>query len=174
MTVAMKAKYPGLGEGDVSSLENKLGHGLSDEYKEFLMAGNVMIPRPNSVQGQGMSGSVSKFLGVSSNVDDDLLATRRTYADRLPDGVIPIALAGGGNLVCVYSKNGQMYLWDHEDEAGEGEVVGFDNMHFIAKSFSEFLKVLAPFDSKDAVLNPDDVISVKLKPGFAEKFKDYR
>lgn len=174
MTVAMKAKYPGLVEGDVGSLENKLGHRLSDEYKKFLMTGNVMIPAPNSVQGQGMSGSVSKFLGVSSDADDDLLVTMRTYADRLPDDVIPIALAGGGNLVCVYSKNGQIYLWDHEDEAGAGEAVSFDNMHFVAKSFSEFLKTLVSFDSKDVVLNPDDVISVKLKPGFAEKFKDYR
>jgi hypothetical protein len=173
MTVTMKAKYQGLAPTEIASLEKRLSLPLPDSYRKFLMSGNVSLPEPNVIQGQNMLGSVSKFLGVSANPDDDLLGAVATYRDRLPEGVFPVALAGGGNLVCIDSTNGRIYLWDHEEEANEGEVAGFDNMHFVAGSFEKFIESMTPFDSSATLLKAEDIISVKLKPGFADKFKDY-
>ena len=84
---------------------------------------------------------------------------------------MPVALAAGGDLIVVNVDSGRVYFWDHEREAGLDEVAGNANMHLLADSFDEFMQSLIPFDSKTVVLDPAAVISVKLKPGFAEKFK---
>ena len=174
MTVAMSAQRPALTALEIESLERQIGAQLPESYKHFLETGNVVTPASNQFQGQGMSGSVSKFLGASSVANDDLAATQVTYTDRLPGHVLPVALAGGGNLVCIYLQNGRVYLWDHEQDAGDGEVASFDNMHYVAESFSSFLAALEPFDADKVELDPKDIVSVKLKPGFAERFKDFK
>lgn len=174
MPVLMNAKNAGLSEKEVDELQRRLGRQLPVEYRQFLVRGNVFVPDSNRITGQGMIGSVVKFLGVSLDPTEDLHATMETYVDRVPVNAIPVALAGGGNLVCIDLVTGATYLWDHENEAVEGEEPDFRNMHLLAESFSRFVDAMEPFDPSTVVLDPKDVVSVKLKPGFAEKFKDFR
>lgn len=97
----------------------------------------------------------------------------RSRTDQASDleHVLPVALAGGGNLVCLHLPSGAIYFWDHEAEAGEGDAVDFSNLHFLTDSFTAFLRSMVP---ASVSTSGGTVVSVKLKPGFAEKFKDYK
>ena len=170
MTIDIRFRHPGLAAAEIAAVEQRVGAPLPPEYRQFLAAGNVGMPAPNVARAPTITCSVAKFLGVSDVASDDLGAAVDTYSGRLPDGVFPVALAAGGNLVCIVLKDGSVHFWDHENEAAEGEPVDFRNMHLLAKSFAEFLKLLAPPDPAGA--GAAKVVSVKLKPGFAERFKN--
>lgn len=167
----MKAKYQGLTDDAVSSIESLVGHRLPADYRSFLLSGNVYVPQDNQFTGHDVTGKVAKFLGQSAQRDEDIQVVLETYTDRVPNDLLPIALAGGGNLICLELTSGVIYFWDHEGEAGEGEVVDYRNLHRLAESFSDFLRSMDPI----AVDSPNGtIVAVKLKPGFSEKFKDYK
>ena len=136
------------------------------------MAYNVAVPDANRYKTEKVTTSVRHFFGVSPNQDDDLVAQNRTYYEgRLPKGVVAIAEAAGGNLICLDVTKGAVFFWDHEGEALQDQAPGFDNMQRLASSLSGFLQNLQPFDPKSVVLDPKNVVSIKVKPGFLEKFK---
>ncbi|MBI3896718.1 MAG: SMI1/KNR4 family protein [Gammaproteobacteria bacterium] len=172
MTVQFTVLGEKLDASKIAAVEKKLGIQLPKEYRDFLLAHNVAIPERNKYETEQASTNVSQFLGVSENKDDDLIAQSNSYDGRLPTDVLPIALAGGGNLICLNLQDKAVFFWDHEQEANEDEVPSFDNMTFLAPSLKEFLVNLQP-DLDEVHVNPDDVISVKVAPGFNEKFKDY-
>lgn len=65
---------------------------------------------------------------------EDRLA--RCRDGRMPDGLVPIADAEGGNLVCVSVRSsdfGTVWFWDHESELVEESVVR------IASDFDAFV-----------------------------------
>jgi hypothetical protein len=170
MTVKMSAKFPGLTGDQVKLIETMVDQPLPADYRAFLLSGNVYVPEENQFSGRDVTGKVAKFLGLSTQRDEDIRSVAESYADRVPGNVLPIALAGGGNLLCLHVLSGAIYFWDHEAEAGEGDVVDYSNLHYLADSFSAFLLSLVPASTG----TPEGtVVSVRLKPGFAEKFKDY-
>lgn len=171
MTVKMSPKFPGLTIDEVNVVESLAIHPLPTDYRNFLLSGNVFVPEENRFAGPDVTGRVAKFLGLSTQRDEDIRAVVETYADRVPENVLPIAQAGGGNLVCLHLLSGAIYFWDHEAEAGEGDAVDHSNLHYLSDSFSAFLRSMLPasVDSSEGT-----VVSVKLKPGFAEKFKGYK
>lgn len=171
MPVTITTRGEKLSGSDLVRLEKQLGIMLPHEYREFLLQNNIAVPQPNQFRGKKIVTSVSKFFGIGGDKTDDLLAQNAIYEGRLPTGVLPIALAGGGNLIAISVKDGTVFFWDHEQEAAEDEEPSFQNMEMLAPSFSAFLRNLEPFQQKSVSLNPKDVVSVKLKPGFHEKFK---
>src|SRR5271156_3675440 len=124
---------PGLG------VEERLGIKLPPEYREFLLQYNTARPADNVYRTDKVTTSISYFFGVSSDKGKDLVIQNQTvFANRLPKRMLAIAYAGGGNLVCLRTSDGSVYLWDHEREAGEGEEARYENMARLASSFSEF------------------------------------
>lgn len=64
----------------------------------------------------------------------------RNYQDRIPQNVIPIAITGTGDVLCLSlhgPNKGSVYFWDHNNENGSPNN---DNMYLIASSFPEFLE----------------------------------
>jgi len=87
--------------------------------------------------------------------------------------VIPIAYAGGGNLVCISLEKGVygVYYWDHELEPNEGELPSWNNMYFLSNSFSDFLKMLRKFDPSSIRLKPGQVKKAWIDPEFLKQVK---
>ena len=73
---------------------------------------------------------------------------RKTFTDRMPKRLVPIASDSFGNQICIAvsgDDRGSIFFWDHEKEADEGEgespeTIG--NVTLIADSFSAFLDLL--------------------------------
>jgi hypothetical protein len=66
---------------------------------------------------------------------------------RMPPNIIPIGSDPGGNQICISVSGpdqGHVYFWDHEKEADpdDNEEPGYDNLYFVAHSFSDFLNGL--------------------------------
>lgn len=172
MSIRLTDRGRELHEGDIDELETKLKLTLPAGYRDFLLAHNVAKPEPNRYQTGGVTTSVQRFLGVSQDANADLAEQNlTTYSGRLPFGFLAVAEASGGNLICIRTRDEAVFFWDHELEAAEDEGPSLENMKRLAGSFPLFLEALQPFDPKSVVLDPKQVISVKVKPGFLEKFK---
>ena len=172
MSITLASRQPGLMPQELHQLQRTLGFVLLPSYAAFLQRFNGAIPETNIFEIPGLTASISSFLGRSPQPLDDLEATYQTYFDRLPEQTMPVALAAGGNLIVLNMNTGKVYFWDHENEAAPGEQPSYSNMHLLAETFDDFMESLMPYNPNTVTLDPAAVISVKLKPGFAEKFKN--
>jgi hypothetical protein len=101
-----------------------------------------------------------------------LLKTRRTYENRVPQDLLPIALAEGGNLVCLGiqgKRTGMVFFWDHERETPEGRKPGHSNVSRIASNFKTLLKNLKPFKPQDVRLDEEAVKEAWVDPDFLDE-----
>lgn len=174
MSVTIEATSGRLSSKAIIALESRLGVSLPPSYREFLLKYNVAVPECNSYDG-GQHVSATTFFGVSPNPYDDLVEQNLVYEGRMPQGVLAIADAPCGNLICLHLTTGAVYYWDHEQEAAAFgyEEPSFDNMLLLASSFTEFLQRLQPFDPESVPFDPKQVISVEISPEAREKFKKY-
>jgi hypothetical protein len=115
---------------------------LPEDYRRFLSEGDgARLVQFNSIIGSEFGGIREIF----SLADPDgsyrkLPHVMKVYKDRVPGGFLPIADDQAGNLYLLGLTEpyiGQVYFWDHEFEADEGELPTFDNMHLVARSFQE-------------------------------------
>lgn len=117
---------------------------------------------------------VTEFFGVGLKEESDLLKQKGIYLDRVPQEYLPIALAEGGNLICLAitkEKFGQIFFWDHENEADTGEKPWEENLIKIANSFKEFLNSLKKFDPKTIEIKKEQVKEVWIDPDFLKELK---
>lgn len=130
---------------DIKDFESSNNLKLPDDYKEFLIEYNGGKPFPNieptiKSDVQWIYGMVVEpyYASLFKHLD--------TFAGRLPSWYFPIANDSGGNLyiMSLYEGNhGLIAFWDHEREAEQGESDQyFDNLSFVANSFTEFLNNL--------------------------------
>lgn len=155
-------------------LESRVRATLPRAYKELLIQYNSAVPEENVYRTDRVTTNIAYFFGVTADQGHDLVAQNEVmFANRLPRGVLAVAHAGGGNLICLRISDGSVYFWNHEQEATEDEEPGYGNMVKLAASFQEFLEQLQPYRREDFFPNASKVKSVKLKPGFQEKFGKY-
>lgn len=154
-----------LTEEDLVHFELSIGLKLPEEYRYFLLLNNGGEPETNEfdIPNQNNSCGVNKFLGVNEIKNEKI-----NLGSRLVESALPIAYAECGNLVCITlgEKNGEIYFWDHELEANNNELPSWKNMFFLASSFDEFLHSLRKFDPSQIKLEPEQVESVWIDPGF--------
>ena len=174
MSVAMQGREAPLRPQDLLDLESRLGVSLPAAYREFLLRNNVAVPESNSYDG-GQDIGVTSFFGISKNRLDDLIEQNQIFGWRMPENILAIADGPCGNLICLHLITGEVYWWDHEQEAAAfgDEEPSFDNMLLLASSFTEFLQRLQPFDPESVPFDPKQVISVEISPEAREKFKKY-
>jgi hypothetical protein len=147
------AKIAG-GRGPLSSqriadIEKRLGVNLPSDYRAFMLEHNGGVPHPADFTfadeiGPYTDGSVVEFYSIQEDeAERGLLTAYRMFCSgdpRMPRDVIPIASELVGNQICLCvtgQRAGYVYFWDHENEC-EGEPT-YDNMHLLARSFTEFL-----------------------------------
>jgi SMI1-KNR4 cell-wall len=131
---------------------------LPFEYKQFLLKSNGGWPAPNVFMVPGWHGQGSvldTFYGIHEGRKTDQLDSNcKTYKDRVPGDLIPIADDAGGNTICLGwkgAREGKVYFWDHEDELDEnGDFVqDYRNVYPVANSLQEFLDNLMTHEERE-------------------------
>lgn len=143
---------------DVINLEQRINGKLPDGYINFLKRYNGGSPEKFRgfdikdsryfLNGSVVESAVSFFFAIDYELKIlDIYENIRIFKDgnRVPDEFLPIADDPCGNLIllCYKGKDyGKIYFWDHEEEADTGEPVTYDNIYYVADSFTEFLDSL--------------------------------
>lgn len=153
-------------ENEVKDIEKSLSIDLPEDYKNFLLKyGECMIMEDdlvfpvledNPLADEGVM-SFGFFYGLEKN-RYDIRNIRDIYFDQMPEWVLPIADAEGGDQICIAvkgEKTGKIYFWDHELRNGQ------QDLFLIANSFNDFIQSLfvqeTSEDGKD-----DGIVSFEL------------
>lgn len=126
--------------------EEKIGCKFPDDYKNFLLENNGGRPKPDGVP---VSKHLEKVLpimvfhGIEVNIESDCIEwDMDAMKDRIPDKLLPIAHSDNNDIYCLdlSDKNyGKIYFWDLRGECGKA---CWDNIYFVANSFTELLQIL--------------------------------
>ncbi len=147
----------------VATVEEQLGLVLTDEYVALLTGvsnGGAIAP---VVFADDLDIGVVGFLGVGRTDDFDIATRIAQYDGDLPEGLIPIADAEGGNLVCTRVSGGRVgsiWFWDHEREVNAARRVATSLDEFIA-GLESYSKVGVPTKVKVTHINPDFLAKLK-------------
>jgi len=150
----------------VESVESRLGVRLPDAYRELLLVvsnGGEVEP---VVSLEFPAVGLAAILGVERGDHLDIEARISEYkSGRLPEGLVPVADAEGGNLVCVSVRPedfGTVWFWDHELELiGEAATL-------IAADLGAFFADLAPVAQID---EPSAITEAWIDPAFLKEFE---
>jgi hypothetical protein len=117
---------------------------LPNDYRNFLAEGDgARLKQFNTIVGSEFGGVREVFaLADTDGSYRKLPGVLKTYQHRIPAGFVPIADDQAGNLYLLGiapPHAGQVFFWDHEAEADEGEEPTFDNVYRVAISFKEFI-----------------------------------
>ena len=169
------SRYPVLTEADIAAFEQENKVLLPADYRAFMLRHNGGKPQPADFDysdGTELTGSaVQEFYaiytkpetetGLSPNLNlaRSLRLLKRMGTPRMPEELIPIGDDGGGNQICLCvsgEHTGCIYYWDHEMECTGGgtyedgtPITMWDNCHFVANSFTEFLDSLHEDEDED-------------------------
>jgi cell wall assembly regulator SMI1 len=161
-------RYPMLTKTDISAFEQENAVLLPDDYRAFLLKHNGGAPNPRwfdcSDGTDVVHSAVESFFSIytkpetetglspNMNLTRTIRLYKRTGTSRMPEELIPIGEDGVGNQICLCvsgEHTGCIYYWDHEMECTGGgtyedgtPVTMWDNCHFVANSFTEFLDSL--------------------------------
>jgi hypothetical protein len=170
MTAQITESPGGALESQIAKLESRFARNLPSDYRSFLRHYNGGKPIPNRFDytlpdGRTWSDGISFFLGIDhQDRYQNIFHYLRIYDERLPQEFIPIGADSGGDLIVLSlsEKNlGSIYFWDHNEEAEEDEPPTYDNLYFVAKSFTDFLNCLRPF-------NPEELAEIEKHAAQAE------
>lgn len=167
---------PTIDEADILALATKVGV-LPDDYRSFLLSTNGGVPEEQQVPEPSDIGiQVKGFFSLGDTTSGDLSMTRAldTWADRYPDGYVPIARCEGSNLLLLSTGDehaGRVVYWDHDGEADEGEPARTDNLTPVTDSFTALLEALTDDATDDAevqrlVENSTGWVDPNFKPTF--------
>lgn len=143
-----------LADADVRAAEQALGVSFPPDYREFLLRVNGGFPDPRGFNVDWAPGqvcgqdwrrtSLSWFYEISDSDVCNLVTTNRVdFADRLPPRTLAIASDAGGNQLLLAFGGphaGKVLLWIKDHEASDGATPGYDNVGFVADSFTDFIQ----------------------------------
>jgi len=160
----------------INEFEAFIGEKLPEDYQKFLLAFNGGKPESNvlSIPEIMNSVGVNRFYGLlDGRQPGDLLYEQEPMLDHVPEKILVISNAEGGNCVCLSLRPdktfGQVSFWDHELEAEEGETATFSNLFRIGNSFADFFESLKSFDISQIKLKPGKVKKAWINPCFLKE-----
>jgi hypothetical protein len=143
-----KLKNPG-GSNDskiILLLEKKIGTKLPEDYRLFLLENDGGAPMSDGIpvpQHAEKVMTVQILFGFNRDIESSCIEWNMyIFRERIPDNLMPIGSSDSGDLYLINLSGddyGKIYFWDHEDECGKN---CWDNIYFVASSFSEFLEKL--------------------------------
>jgi cell wall assembly regulator SMI1 len=149
--ITIDKSFSPIDEATIQALEQELGIQLPSDYRQFLLTHNGGRPTPAHFPLTGdplnSSGGIHWFYGIHRGRERhyNLRKAYDVFQDRMPANFFPIACDPGGNQICL-SVAGEdretVYFWDHEFESLDDEKPGYENVYFIANSFTELLNSL--------------------------------
>ena len=132
-------------EDDLRDLEREIGYPLPADYRTFLMkfgfatgSGDTRFTNPENPEE--VETSVDVFYGLKAGDSYDVRTMKATFADRLPDHLLPFTSGSGGEFSLSLSGDdaGRVYWWFQET----GPVESMDDLEPIADSFRIFVNSL--------------------------------
>lgn len=152
-------------EAQVASVEDRANIRLPELLRDLLLSiSNGGRVEPVAAASNRSVGLVA-VLGVSRGDHLDLERRWHEYADRLPENLMPVADAEGGNLVCVSLRDqdrGTVWFWDHEISSSD------DNVQWLSIDIGSFIDDLAPLSDEEL----PGVISGWVDPAILTSFRD--
>lgn len=141
-------EIPNPTDEDIQRLEDLAG-AIPEDYKRFLKNQNGGIPSATLLKTKSNERVINSLLALNapSGFGDSIENHTKIYGNRIPSKTIPIASAGGGDLILLNidaSKFGEILYWDHNFESDDDASNYFENTEVVASSFSEFLSKLSP------------------------------
>jgi cell wall assembly regulator SMI1 len=139
-------------DDDITAVENAIGNRFPGDYREFAKRYSGGSPNetdfefPDDETGT-FCASVGEFFTLTPE-DDRSLLRRMERTEFFPSGLVPLAGDGGGNYICFDfrsdSSSPPIVFWHHGRRGLDVEI------SFVAKSFSDFVKLLhKPDDDED-------------------------
>lgn len=133
----------------IERLEEEVGCAIPADYKEFLRLnrdGLLHKPVFSYTQQNGRVGQsciVFFFSIYREDAQHSVLLNNRFYSEnnRIPKGVVPIAIDIADNLVCLDMRPiaGRIVYWNHEEEFRKN-----NGISPLADSLKDFLSALSP------------------------------
>lgn len=151
--IQMMDSGPSITERDIERVEQEFCIQFPADYRSFLLKHNggrpdpSVFPIPDDLMPD-QSSILDWFYGIDPTDEyNDIPRNINVFRDRIPADCVPIGCDPGGNQICLVVSGdevGQLYFWDHEMEADEGEAPSYDNMALIAESIGDLLDKLGP------------------------------
>jgi hypothetical protein len=140
---------PPLSDVQIATLEGQLGVSLPSDYAYFLREHNGGSPNPNVFPISGFDldnqGILAYFFGVKTGAATGLVDSAQVFHNRVPPELLPIATGAFGDLICLAVSGPdrhKVYFWFHEEESDDDEPPTYDNVYFVANSFTELINSL--------------------------------
>lgn len=139
--------YPQAMTEEISILEMNTGVKFPQDYLELMLqhnGGNVINSNfiyLDKYRKDIEIGSIGSMLHLTwkEYPYDSILGLHSSPPEFFPNGLVPFADDGGGNLTCFdyrkTKKDPPIVFWVHDDPEGE-------DVHFIANNFEEFINIL--------------------------------
>ena len=187
MRIKQSNRFGELSQRSLSAFQRKHSLRLPADYCQFLLKHNGGAPSPmNTIdfeqKARSTSSDVQFFYGIHNGENwASIEWNLECFAGRIVEEGLPIAGDSGGNqyvLITRGAREGQIYFWDHERET---DLPSYQNMSWVADSFSEFAEKLyeyiEPDESElDRILRQNDLFGLErlLKSGYdVEKTDEY-
>lgn len=118
---------------------------------------------------------VLNFLGLT-NKSYDLKEMLDMYQERLPAKLIPIALVDGGDLFCLCTDTGFIYLWSHDREYTEplNEAMVWEPLRKTHKNLKDLLLSLVIVLEGSEPQKDDGILSVQYSEKLLELIRETR
>ena len=152
-------------EIDISTFETKLQIKLPNQLRSFYLLWNGGLPCPAEMPlnksvwirlfwnkdakaaANGPAADLNGLFEINALPSMDFYRTWNDFKDRTPHDLLCFARDSGGSLFLIGIKEynlGKIFFWDrdYEAEIEVGEIPNYDNIAFVANSFTEFLLAL--------------------------------
>ncbi|MBK1645182.1 hypothetical protein CKO25_11100 [Thiocapsa imhoffii] len=144
-----------LTESKIINAEEEINLKLPSDYKKFLLRTNGGYPEKGAFMidfghDRIQIGHVNYFLSIYDGEHSNLVDYVKTYTERLPEGLLPVAYDDQGNLVVLKingENKGKVYFWDHDQEGYDDYDPEKPEMGFVADNFDKFISELGKADS---------------------------
>ncbi len=151
MPVQMTNPRPGATKEQLATAEAAVGARLPDPVRRsYLQHNGCHGMEDNEVdtpEGHDIGISVQYFLPVGTGGSESVEGNYDDVRGRLADGLVPVAVAAGGNLILVSVRRqdyGAVYFWDHEVEGATDDLQA--PLVHLADDFDRFLEVIVTPD----------------------------
>jgi cell wall assembly regulator SMI1 len=133
---------------EIKILQEKLEIKFPNQYVEHLLKFNGGKPKDSIFSfwegGEYTDSCIDYFFAIHGDGYDDFFECFYDFKideKRMPESIFPIAADPGGNLICLDSKNGKVYFWNHEDEINYNQEAdtNLSNLYLVANSLNEFI-----------------------------------
>ena len=154
-----------LSENEITAFEGQIGTQLPFQLRSFYLHWNGGLPYPTDIPDDksawvrlywakgvkaAQGGPAACFQGlfrINEEPAIDFLRTWNDFKHRIPQDVLCFARDPGGSQFVIGIKEynlGKIFFWDRDYEADidDGETPNYDNIAFVANSFTEFLLAL--------------------------------